>query len=318
MLTHLKTAACAGLIALAAALPAGAEDWQPSGPVKMNVGFGAGGATDALARAIAQSIEEEKGWDVVVENMPGGGGVAMLTRLQAADPDGLTLGVGVTIPVWIQLLRRGDQLPFTLESFDWLSTMGRAGLALVVTDKSSATSFDDLIAQAKEGGVTIATNGPAQELIVRALAGATGSELRALPTKSAGEIVQNLLGGHVDAATLGGEHAEYVDAGTMTVLAGLAPVRDPAAPDVSTVMEMGYPFAIDATFYIAAPAGLSDEAKAALSEAVDNALKSETVGTALATMKMDAENLGPEGTEAMMQNGFAATQAMIEKADAAN
>lgn len=310
MLKLTRKVAAAALATCVMVVPACAE-WSPKGAVTMHVGFGAGGSTDALSRAIAKSIEDSKGWDVVVENLPGAGGVAMLSKLQAMQPDGLNIGVGVSIPVWIQLERRGDQLPFTLESFDWLATMGRAGLAMTVAAGSEAKTMADLVEMAKSGDVTVATNGPAQELIVRALAKETGGNFKPVPTKSGGEIIQNLLGGHVDAATLGGAHVEYVQNGDMLVVAGLAPVRDGADPSVPTLMEMGYPLAIDASFYIAAPDGLSDEAKNALSDAISAALQSEGVGEALNAMGMEGNNLGPDGTEQMMADGQATVSGMI-------
>ena len=313
MFNFAKTVATAAIIT-GMSVTAAIAEWSPSGPVTMHVGFGAGGSTDAFARAVAASMEEANGWDVVVENFPGAGGVAMLSKLQGMQPDGLNLGVGVTIPVWIQLERRGDQLPFKLDSFDWLSTMGRAALALTVSKTSSAKTLDDLIAMAKESEVTVATNGPAQELLVRALAKETGGQFVPVPTKSEGEIAQNILGGHVDAGTMGGSHIDYVAKGDMIVVAGAAPVRDAADPDVPTLMEMGYPLAIDAAFYIAAPDGLSDEAKSAISEAISNALASEGVGEALAAMGIEGNNLGTDGTEKMMADGQSTVSGMIAAA----
>ncbi|WP_419739208.1 Bug family tripartite tricarboxylate transporter substrate binding protein [Ruegeria sp.] len=308
LIKTLTSAALATGMSIGAAF---AADWTPDGAITMHVGFGAGGSTDALSRAIAKSIEDANGWDVVVENLPGAGGVAMLSKLQAMDPDGLNIGVGVTIPVWIQLERRGDQLPFTLESFDWLATMGRAGLAMTVAADGDVKSMADLIEKAKSGGVTVATNGPAQELIVRALAKETGGDFKPVPTKSGGEIIQNLLGGHVDAATLGGAHVEYVQNGDMILVAGLAPVRDGADTNVPTLMEMGYPLSIDASFYIAAPAGLSDDAKNAMSDAISAALESDGVGEALSAMGMEGNNLGPDGTAQMIVDGQATVSGMI-------
>jgi tripartite-type tricarboxylate transporter receptor subunit TctC len=236
----------------------------------------------------------------------------MLTRLQGMDADGTTLGVGVSIPVWINLHRRGDQLPFDLDSFDWLATMGRAGLALVAATDSPAQDFDSLLEQARAGGVTVATNGPAQEMIVSAIASGTGAELVSVPTQSSSEAIQNVLGGHVDAATLGGAHVDYVRNGQMKVLAGLAPVRDTADESVPTLMEMGHPYAVDATFYIAAPAGLSQEAKAALTDAIDEALASDAAVTMLNSMSMSAKNLGPEGTTVLMDDGMASVGEMLK------
>ena len=74
----------AGVLFAAATVFAGtasAEDWRPSGPLMFQIGFGAGGSTDAMGRVIAKTMEEQTGWNVVVENKPGAGGVAMFTGI---------------------------------------------------------------------------------------------------------------------------------------------------------------------------------------------------------------------------------------------
>ena len=54
-----------------------AAGWSPGGSIKLQIGFGAGGSTDTLGRLVAAKVEENTGWNVVVENKPGGGGVAI-------------------------------------------------------------------------------------------------------------------------------------------------------------------------------------------------------------------------------------------------
>ena len=89
-------------------------DWKPSGPINLQIGFGAGGSTDILGRAIGKEIEDQYGWKVVVENKPGGGGIAMFTKIAVAKPDGLKIGMGVSMPTLINLVMRGDKLSFDL------------------------------------------------------------------------------------------------------------------------------------------------------------------------------------------------------------
>ena len=65
-----------------------AEDWAPSGPLMFQIGFGAGGSTDTMGRVIAKVMEEQTGWNIVVENKAGAGGVAMFTGISKAKPNG--------------------------------------------------------------------------------------------------------------------------------------------------------------------------------------------------------------------------------------
>lgn len=289
-------------------------EWEPSGPITLRVAFGAGGSTDALARSMAKAVEDDTGWTIVVENAPGGGGVAMLTRLRSAKPDGRSLGIGVNTPIWFQLTQRPDQLPFTLDSFEWLATIGRAALVLAVTSDSPMQSYEALIDQAKSDVVTVATNGPAQEMIVRALGAETGANLVPVPTKSESEMIKNLLGGHVVAATLGGTQEEFVASGDIAVVAGLTPRRDSAAPDAPTILEQGIPFALDPAYYIAAPKGLDQDAKAALVTAFQAAMAKPEMRQALANMAVEPVELGPEETAALMNDGFTAITTIVEAA----
>lgn len=95
----LKTAAFAAATALS--LPQAVAAWTPEEPIVLRIGFGAGGETDTMGRVLAATIERQTGWDVVVENRPGGGGVAMLSALVNEAADGLVLGMAVNIrPSW--------------------------------------------------------------------------------------------------------------------------------------------------------------------------------------------------------------------------
>lgn len=120
---------------------AAAEDWSPDGPLTIQIGFGAGGSTDTMGRVLANVMEENTGWNIVVENKPGGGGVAMFTSLSQRPANGDLIGMGVSIPVLVQLVQRGDQLPFDVDSFDYLGTVAKAELALVA---SKSAPFDDV------------------------------------------------------------------------------------------------------------------------------------------------------------------------------
>lgn len=112
--------------------PAVAQDWEPSEPLTILIGFGAGGSTDTMGRVLAEVISEQTGWNVIVENRPGGGGVAMFTSVSQMPVDNHTIGMGVGIPVLVQLVQRGDQLPFDIDSFDYLGTIATAELAFCV------------------------------------------------------------------------------------------------------------------------------------------------------------------------------------------
>ena len=292
-----------------------AADWKPSGPVKLLIGFGAGGETDTLGRAIAAVIEEQTGWDVIAENKPGGGGIAMFSGISKAKPDGQVVGMGVSMPVLINLVLRGDKLPFKLDSFDYLATVTRAQLAIITKADAPYSNMSELVAYSKsKGGVPIGFDAKPQELILRAINKSDNAGFRPVSGKSSAEMIQQVLGGHVAASFAAGIHIPYLKSGDLKMLASANDGRHSYAPDVPTLREQGYDLFVDPWFYIAAPAGLPADAKAAWATALDNAIKAPKVRDLVAkAMQNETINLGAEGTKKMMSAGIGGVKVLFGK-----
>lgn len=282
-------------------------DWQPDGPVSLWIGFGAGGETDTLGRLLAQEMSEATGWDIVVENKPGGGGMAMFTQLAVTEPDGQTLGMGVTMPVLVNLTVRPDEVPFDLDSFDYVGTVALAEVALIAPADAPYSTLPELVEWSKaNGGALIAFDAPPQELLMNFVNAQSDAGFRMVSTKSSAEELQQVLGGHVQAAFNAGAHIPSVEAGDVKVLASANAQRHSYAPDAETVQEAGFDIYVDPWFYVAGPAGMSEEAHTALSEAMSAAMRSDALGEAIMnTMHTEAADMGPEATKAMLTDGLA-------------
>lgn len=302
------------LAALASAAPAHAE-WKPAGPVKLEIGFGPGGETDTMGRAIAAEMKKQTGWDVIAENKPGGGGVAMFTGVSAAKPDGLTVGMGVSMPVLINLVLRGDKLPFKLDSFDYLATVTRAQVAIVAKADAPFDDVAGLVAYSKaNGGAPVAFDAKPQELILRGINKQDDAGIRPVSSKSSAEMIQNVLGGHVAASFAAGAHIEYLKSGALKVLASATADRHGYAPDTKTLREQGYDLAVDPWFYFAAPAGLPADAKAGLAKALNAAITSDAVRKLVANaFHSDVDDRGPDGTARMMTDGIDSVKVLFGK-----
>jgi len=209
----------AGAFVLAANLTH-AADWKPPGPINLQIGFGAGGETDTIGRVVAAVMEEQTGWDVIAENKPGGGGVAMFTGIAKAPADGTIIGLGVNMPVMINLVLRGDKLPFTLDSFDYLATVSRAQLAIIAKKDAPFDDIKGLVEHSKKiGGAAIAFDAKPQELLMRGIDKQEGAGFKLLSTKSSAEMLQFVLGGQVVAAFSAGKHIPYLEKGELKMLA---------------------------------------------------------------------------------------------------
>jgi len=299
-----------GLAAVAAALtfaaaPA-AADWAPDGPITLWIGFGAGGETDTLGRLLAKEMGAATGWDFVVENKPGGGGMAMFTQLAVTEPDGQTIGMGVTMPVLVNLTVRADEVPFDLDSFDYLGTVALAQVAIIAKADAPFDTLGELIDWSKaNGGALVAFDAKPQELLMNVVNGQSDAGTRLVSTKSSAEGLQQVLGGHVQAAFNAGAHIPSMEAGDVKMLASANGQRHSYAPDVATVQEQGFDIYVDPWFYVAAPAGLADDAEAALSEAMAAALQSDALKEAIENaMNTEPSDKGPAETKAMMVDGL--------------
>jgi tripartite-type tricarboxylate transporter receptor subunit TctC len=294
-----------------------AADWSPKGSIKFQIGFGAGGSTDIMGRLIAAKVEENTGWNVVVENKPGGGGVALFSTLMRKKADGMTLGIGVSLPILLNLASRGDQLPFKIDSFDYLATIVRGEVAIVAKEDAPFNNLTELLAYAKKqkSGIAVAFDAKPQQLVVEPVSKKAGVKFRFIKHKSGAEQIQSILGGHADVACTAGAHVKYIESGDLKVIASLSKDRHSCAPEAMTLIENGYNLYLEPYFYIAAPKGLPENVKVALAKALDEAIHSDSVKEALFnTMKVAPLNLGPEGTYKMMSQGEVDVKALVEAA----
>jgi tripartite-type tricarboxylate transporter receptor subunit TctC len=292
-----------------------AADWSPQGPIKLEIGFGAGGSTDTLGRIVAAEVEANTGWNVVVENKPGGGGVAMLSGLMNAKPDGQTIGLAVNVPILINLAKRGDTLPFTIGSFDYIGTITKAEVALVAKKDAPFDDLEGLVALGKTKKLAVAYDAGTQQMLMSAVKNQAGIDFKFVKHKSGAEQIQSILGGHVDVGCPAGSHIKYLESGDLKMIAAFGKDRYSYAPETKTLIESGYNFYVDPYYYLATPKGLPGDVKATLAAAFDKAINSEKVKTALDnTLKAKPYNIGPEGTSKMLSDGVPALKGLIQAA----
>ena len=294
---------------------ANAQNWAPSGPLMFQIGFGAGGSTDAMGRVIAKVMEEQTGWNVVVENKPGAGGVAMFTGISKAKPNGQVIGMGVSTPIHLQLLKRGDKLSFKIDDFAYLSSVARGQLALVADKDAPFDDLESMVNYAKANGqLAVAVNASPQKLLLAAVSKETGAEFQFVNTKGGAESMKLLMGGQVMAAFAGGSHGPYIESGDMKMIAVGNSERHAYAPDVKTIAEQGYGVFVDSTFFIATTKGTDPAIKEALSNAISNALASDEVNEIVRNAaKTTVLGLDPEETLSMMIDGLPIMEQLVNK-----
>ena len=304
----LSKSSVAGLLAvlcLALSGPANAA-WKPDGVMTLQIGFGAGGSTDTMGRVLAKVMKDQTGWNIIAENKTGGGGVAMFTGIANMPPDGKVIGLGVNMPILVNLVRRGDELGFDLESFEYLGTISKAELALVASVDAPFDDLDGLVAHAKSAGsLPVAYGAPPQKLLMDVASRESGASFDMVTTKGGAETMKLILGGQVMAGFSAGEHFPHAEAGKMKVIASANAARLSYAPEVGTFVESGINAYVDPYFYLATTKGTDRKAVKAIAKAIERALRSpemiEIVGNAVKNKPL---NLGRRGTKKMMVDGL--------------
>ncbi len=249
-------------------------DTYPDKPVEMVIGFKPGGFSDAMARKLSEPLTEILGQPIVHTYKGGAGGSIAATAVKDVPADGYTVVVATSLTFGFNPLQ--GKVNYTKDDFDYLLTMARFDTAFVSLANKPWTDFNSMIEHAKATGMPLkfGSLGPADRLQMEAVMKATGVVIIPLPVKGGANMMQQILGGHVDFGLSGGPHVQYVKSGEMIALAASGSEPLNATPDAPTMSSLGYP-AVSYNSVIAAPKGLPDDVKAKLEGALLEAAKSE-------------------------------------------
>lgn len=287
--------------ALAAECPAG----YPSEPIKMQVGYSAGGGTDIVSRQFASSMEELTGWTVVVENKPGASGGVMATGLMNMGGDGLHIGAGTSTTLAINPYQNPDT-KYSYEDFKYIGTGMLLNYGLVATSDKPYKTLEEFIAFVRDKGrATVSTGSVAYEIAVKRIAAHYGVNLVPVPSRGSANALKDALGGHVDATVQGTAHVPQIRAGKMTQLATLTSQRASYAPDTKTLMESGLDLAIDGHVIYFLPKDTPADIHNCLAELLTEAVKTDSYRALMTKLDTDDGNLGKDGTVTFLEKASA-------------
>ncbi len=293
--------ACAGVVC-AALLAAGAAWAQsyPSAPVRVLVPFGAGGATDVVARVFADRLQQRMGQPFTVENRAGAAGQIAAAAFARAPADGYTLLFTTAAPITVALLMNDKVAYDPRKDFVPVAVVAVQPVWVVVNASSPFKSLADIVKQAKEqpGKLNYGTSGVGTELHLAAEAVARSADIQMVhvPFRGGGEVITALLGSQIDFAALStASIAGAVRQGTLRVLAVSSPTRMTDFPDVPTFAELGHPGATMVPWWgLMAPAGTPPPILARLSEELEAATKDEALRERLKATFVQIEFAGPQ------------------------
>jgi tripartite-type tricarboxylate transporter receptor subunit TctC len=266
---NITTWAVAGIAATAFMATTTAQaEWKPKGPINVIIGFAAGGGTDTQARLIGAELEKRKGWKVLPSNVTGKGGVVMARKLKGLPNDGLTIGMAVTEVFGYNMLA-SKKAGYKVSDFTYISTTTSSQMGIVANTSKGWKTFADVIAAAKKGAVLKFGGMSAKHADINFLIEQKyGIKFNTVVLRGGRKVMNAITAGDVDLGYGAGIQTKAVKAGKMVNLASGLGERLRISPDAPTLMELGIPYDIGAKFIFVAPAGIPDDARKALADAI--------------------------------------------------
>ena len=261
--------------AACASLPAFAQ-W-PDKPIKIIVTFPAGGASDIVARVMAEQLARKLGQAVVVDNKPGAGGTIGAAQVAAAAADGYTFMLSNTTPIALGPFTLEKQPYDPVEAFTHIAYLGAAPLVIMASKPSGLRSFAEMDARArKDGRLDFGSGGPGSvghihgELIKKV----TGANLVHVPYRGGApmttDLIANTIPVGIDVITA---YVPFFKSGQLTPIAVTGTQRSPLMPEVPTVIEIGQPKLVLENFFgLTGPAKLPVDMVARLKTACNEVL----------------------------------------------
>ena len=311
--SFLKTTAAAAIVAGTPAVLR--AQTFPSRTIRYICPWPAGGSTDIVMRAFAESAGKALGQTVLVENKPGASGTLGAIEMVNARPDGYTLA---QLPVSVFRVPHMQKVQFdTLKDFTWIACLTGYTFGLVVRADSPIKSIKELVdyAKANPGKFTYGNtgNGTSPHLAVEEFAQKAGIVLQPVPYKGNAENMQAILGGHVMAASDATGWGPHVDAGKLRLLATYGSKRTKRWPSVPTLNELGYKTISDSPFGVGGPKGMDPAVTRTLHDAFRKTLDDPAVIAVLDKYDQQVIHLDTTAYTKYARETFESEKALIER-----
>jgi tripartite-type tricarboxylate transporter receptor subunit TctC len=287
----------------------------PIKPVRFICPWPAGGSTDAVIRAFAESAAKTLGQQILVDNKPGAGGTFGANELVNARPDGYTIS---QLPHGVFRLPHMQKTAFnTLTDFTWIACLTGYTFGLVVPADGPIKSIKDLVDYAKANPEKFTYghtgNGTSPHLAVEEFAQRAGIKLTGVPFKGNADNMQAILGGHTMAASDATGWAPHVASGKLRLLATYGSKRTKRWPDVPTLDELGYKTVSDSPFGVCGPKGMEPAVTKTLHDAFRKTLEDPAVLAMLDKFDQSIIYMGTEEYTRWARETFNAEKATIER-----
>lgn len=294
----------------------------PDRAITLVTPFPAGGATDGLARTLAEHMAKTLGQSVVVENRAGAATNIGASHVVRAAPDGYTilLATNSTLVTNRFLFK---ELPYDPDAFAPIGMIGIGPMVLLSTKKDNFKSLASVVenAKARPGALTIASfgAGTSSHLAAEYFQQLADIKLLHVPFKGSTQALPQIIGGDIDLFfDMVSTGMPQVNADKVDVQAITSKERMSTLPDLPTVAESGYPgFEITAWFTLVAPPGTPQSATKVLGDALKAALTDDAVRKRMLVMGIEPSDGSPQALTRQIKQEIPIIQSLVKRANIA-
>lgn len=309
--------------ALASCLPAHAQFGSGDKPVRVILPLSAGSTADAVARGLQAAMAKALGAPIVIENLPGAGGITGTQQIARAAKDGLTIGmVSNNFAVNPSIYKK---IPFdSARDLTPVTVIGQSPFVLVVHKDVPASNLKELIAlaKAKPGVLNYGSsgNGTILHLAGELFVSEAKLDIKHIAYKGNGPLVNDLLGGQVQMGFIGTTVANaHVKAGTLKAIGISTRQRSALMPQVATLAEQGLPsYDLGGWIAVIAPTGLPQATLVALNTHINAAVHAPETTQWLVSQDFRPVGESLEATAAFFKREFDKHAALVRQSGATN
>ena len=317
-LTLLKTLSIA--LVLGMPLSGLAQAW-PNKPIKWIIPYTPGGITDNATRMVVQKVQEQTGWNIVIENKPGANSILGADLAARATPDGYTFLTVIGAHAANATLYAG-RLPYdVVKSFAPVSLVGIAPLVMVVNNNLPVKDIKELVAYSKAnpGQVAFGSSGvgAAAHLTQELFKQVTGADMVHVPYKGTAPALSDLMGGSLQVLTdTASAMMPHVRSGKIKPVAVFSNKRIPGAAEVPTIVESGGPALEGSTWVLfLAPAATPRDIVNRLSQETAKAIRSPDLKARFEALGIESVGSTPEQAGKFLDEEIVKWAKVIKAAD---
>lgn len=293
-------AAWTAILAGSLAAPAMAQDF-PTKPISIVIGFGPGGGTDAVVRAVAEPVTKTLGQPVLVTNKPGAGGGVAAMDIKKANPDGYTLIATGSLTFAFEPLVLKTQ--YKHDDFDHVAIISLFQDGLFTHPSRPYKSMKDVIATAKaeKRSIKYASQYQLDRLIFAYVAKKEGVEIIPVPTQGGNGAVTATLANQVDFGFSGGTFGPHIESGALRLIGSMMAERMERFPDIPSMHDNGWNIGSGNYLIVSTTKGTPKPVIEKLAAAFKEGMKADAVQGVVKSRYMKNVFFGPDEATRVVQ-----------------